>query len=95
MIYDPNLVVPPEVIQAVQTIREFAAKHSSGADWQVGGLGPVFPLQQQVAQLRSIVAFADARINNTLRIERREYRASVQVVTDLEGNTRELQGPPC
>lgn len=41
MMYDPNLVVPPEVIQAVQTIRQFAEQHTSGNDWQVGGLQPV------------------------------------------------------
>lgn len=46
--YDPNLVVPPEVVKAVQTIREFAAKHSTGNSWQIGGLGPVSTLQRQL-----------------------------------------------
>lgn len=41
MMYDPNLIVPPEVIQAVQVIRKFAAQHTASNDWQIGGLTPV------------------------------------------------------
>lgn len=41
MMYDPTLVVPPEVVRAVSTIREFAMKHTAGNDWQILGLQPV------------------------------------------------------
>lgn len=41
MTYDPNLIVPYEVIQAVQTVFEFARKHDPSDNWQIGGLTPV------------------------------------------------------
>lgn len=51
MKYDPNLVVPVEVIKAVQTVTSFAATRAPGDDWQIGGLGPVFALQRQLAEV--------------------------------------------
>lgn len=50
MTYNPNLIIPPEVMQACQTLQVFAAKHdpSGTGQWQIGGLGPVFGLQRQL-----------------------------------------------
>lgn len=53
MKYDPNLVVPAEVMQAVQTVRRFAAQHDTTDDWQIGGLGPTHHLQRQLAETQA------------------------------------------
>lgn len=43
MNYDPNLVVPPEVVKAALLVREFGDKNNPGGEWQVMGLQPVQP----------------------------------------------------
>ena len=41
MTYDPYVNAPQELIQAVQTIKDFAAQNSFDDNWQICGLTPV------------------------------------------------------
>lgn len=61
MRFDPDLTPTPELLAAVRTINEFAEKHGGGDRWQIGGLGPLFGRDAEIAQLRAILALHDAK----------------------------------
>jgi hypothetical protein len=63
MNFDPTLTVPPEIVDLAVRLGRWMEQNDCTS---IMGIGPVFPLQREAAQLRAIVAFADARINNSL-----------------------------
>lgn len=97
--YDPSLTVPPEVMQAVQTIREFATKHGTGDNWQVAGLGPVFPLQRQLDDAlgtgEQLLAATEAikRQVEALKLERDQLRAALRLADALRNQERGMDKP--
>lgn len=76
--YDPNLIVPLEVIQAVQTLEVFARKHSTSDDWQIGGLGPVFALRRQLAAFLADAADLQRQLAEVTR-QRDTYKAMLDL----------------
>lgn len=64
--YDPGLQATPELIQAVLTIKEWAAKHNAGHQWEIFGLTPVenlYSIRSERDHYKRLVGLSDALRN--------------------------------
>lgn len=82
--FEPTLAPTPEVIKAAQTIREFAAKHSPGDSWQVGGL---MPIESSIGYYKAKWEAAERQLDQVTR-ERDHYKAACALADALRNKER-------